>query len=118
MLRLPWKQNEEQRIRLLFGTTGSGKTWKLRELLARYNRVFLFDLMADPKLANWGILVDNLEDGMRLALKQPKYRVRMQFDSMETFDRLCYFHVKKPHGMEVFNNSLIAVDELAFFCSS
>jgi hypothetical protein len=74
--------------------------------------------MADPKFQDWGILVDNLEDGIKLATRQPKYRVRMQFSSMEQFEMLCYFHVKRPHGAEVFWNSLIAVDELAFFCSS
>src|SRR4029077_9704017 len=109
---------EDERVRLLIGTTGTGKTYKMRELLNREHRCFLFDLMADEKFQNWGILVDNAEDAVRLASKTEKFRVRMQFDSVEQFDFICRLHVKQPHGLQFFENSTIAVDELAMFCSS
>ena len=109
---------ESERVRLLIGTTGTGKTYKMRELLNRENRCFLFDLMADPKFEDWGVLVDNMEDAVKLAKKTERYRVRMQFDEVERFDFLCKLHVKQPHGLQVFENSTIAVDELAMFCSS
>ena len=95
---------ESERIRLLIGTTGTGKTYKMRELLNRENRCFLFDLMADPKFENWGVLVDNVEDAVRLAKKTDRFRVRMQFDEVERFDFLCKLHVKQPHGFQLFEN--------------
>lgn len=106
---------ETARIRLLMGTTGSGKTWKMRELLSLESRCFLFDTMADPKFQDWGVLVDSVEDAIHLASKTPRFHIRMEFSDVERFDFLCRTMVKKPHGYELFNACTLAVDELALF---
>jgi DNA helicase HerA-like ATPase len=107
--------DELARIRLLMGTTGSGKTYKMRELLNEERRVFLFDTMADPKFEDYGILCDEVADGVALASKTPNFRVRFQFSDLERFDFVCRLLVKKPHGYEAFTNVCLAVDELALF---
>lgn len=89
----------------------------MKELLSKEERVLLFDLMADPKFQNWGIAVDNYRDAYRLAAKTKKFHIRLQTDKVEEFDFLCRLLVKKPHGEEVFPNTLIAVDEISMFCS-
>jgi hypothetical protein len=74
--------------------------------------------MADEKFETWGVLVDSLTDAIKLASKTPKFRIRMQFDEEERFDFLCKTLIKQPHGLEVFRDCCIAVDELAMFVSS
>lgn len=109
---------ENERIKLLMGTTGSGKTYALRELLDKEDRAFCFDLMGDEKLESWGVVVASLEDAIHLAQKTEKFRIRLQFADTQRFDFLCKCCVKKPHGFEVFRDVCIAVDELALFCSA
>lgn len=105
----------DERIRLLMGTTGSGKTYKMNELLQTEDRCFLWDLMGDPKFESWGVCCDSLEDAIHLAGKTEKFRIRLQFADVERFDYLCKCLVKKPHGLEVFRDVTMAVDELAIF---
>lgn len=82
----------------------------MRELLYGESRCFLFDLMADPKLEEWGILCDTVKDAVHLAGKGGNFRIRMQFSQVERFDFICKF------AMEIGDCS-IYVDELALFCS-
>ena len=107
--------SEEARIRLLMGTTGSGKTWKMRELLRNESRCFLFDTMADEKFEDFGIVCDSTADAVALAAKTEKFRIRLQFSDVERFDFICKLLVKKPHGYQAFENCTLAVDELALF---
>lgn len=110
-------QLEAQRVRVLLGTTGSGKTWKMRELLEREERCILFDLMADPKFENWGVLVNSCSDAVALATRTPKFRIRLQTDNVDQFDFMCKLLVKTPHGYGVLQHATIAVDEVSMFCS-
>lgn len=89
----------------------------MKELLAPEGRVILFDLMADPKFQEWGVLVESCEDVVKLAARTEKFHIRVQFDDVERFDFLCKLLVKSPHGHGAFPNTLIAVDEVSMFCS-
>src|SRR5438477_214086 len=108
---------ERARIILLMGTTGSGKTYKMEELLRSSHRVFLFDLMGDRKFDNWGVLCEDCESAIHLARRTPKFRIRLQFAEPERFNFMCRLLVKRPMGLEAFQDTLIAVDELSMFCS-
>lgn len=107
--------SELARIRLLMGTTGSGKTYMMRELLRKEDRVFLFDSMADPKFEDFGVVVDDMADAVHLAQKTEKFHIRFQFTDIERFDFICRTMVKRPHGYETFRDCTLAVDELALF---
>lgn len=89
----------------------------MKELLAKEPRVLLFDLMADPKFQEWGILVESCEDVVKLARRTEKFHIRLQFDDVERFDFICKLLVKSPHGLEAFPKTCIAVDEVSMFCS-
>jgi hypothetical protein len=115
MVAAPVTNPEDARIRLLMGTTGSGKTWKMRELLRSETRVFLFDTMGDAKFEDFGVICDNVQDAVTLASKTPQFRIRLQFKDEERFDFICRLMVKRPHGHEAFPNCTLAVDELAMF---
>jgi hypothetical protein len=110
-------EQEIARIRLLMGTTGSGKTWKMRELLREEKRCFLFDTMADPKFEDFGVVCDTVEDAVALAGKTENFRIRLQFSDVERFDFICRLMVKRPHGYQAFTECTLAVDELALFTS-
>lgn len=114
--------DEKSRIRLLMGTTGSGKTTKMHKLLLKERRAFLFDLMGAEQFENWGVVCDSLADGLRLAERciasDLPYRIRFQFSDVDRFNFLCSLGVKKPHGKGALRDFCIAVDELAMFCSS
>jgi hypothetical protein len=99
------------------GTTGSGKTFRLQQMLEHEHRCFLFDLMADPKFQEWGVLVDSPKDALRLASRTENFHIRMQFDDVDAFDFICSLCVKQPHGLEVLNSSCVAVDELSLLCT-
>jgi len=108
-------ETELARIRLLMGTTGSGKTYKMRELLRSEDRCILFDTMADEKFEDWGVECFAIEDVITLAQKTPKFHIKVQFSDIERFDFLCRTMVKKPFGYGLFTNCTLAVDELAMF---
>jgi len=111
------KKAERARIILLMGTTGSGKTYKMNELMKDVPRVFLFDLMADKHFENWGVLCEDCESAVHLARQTEKFHIRMQFAEPERFNFMCKLLVKRPMGHEAFPNTLIVVDEIAMFCS-
>lgn len=106
---------EVARIILLMGTTGSGKTYKMRELLAKEDRVFLFNTMSDEKFEDWGVTCDTIQDAITLAQKTEKFRIKLEFTDEQRFDFLCRCMVKAPMGYAVFRNCVLAVDELALF---
>lgn len=66
--------------------------------------------MGDPKLEDWGIKVDTLQDAVALAGRTSRFRIRMQFDDVERFDTLCYIAMKM-------GNVTVAVDEISMFTS-
>lgn len=93
----------------------------MRELVSAESRIFIFDLMADPKFSDFGVTVESAEDALHLALKsgnKGSFRIRLQFSDVERFAFLCSALIKKPHGRGLLNNSCIAVDELSLFCTS
>jgi hypothetical protein len=108
-------EQEIARIRLLMGTTGSGKTYMMRELLRQEPRVFLFDMMSDPKFEDFGVWCENVSDAVALARKTEKFRIRLSFKDEDQFDFLCSLMVRKPEGLEAFKDCTLAIDELAIF---
>lgn len=113
---------EDTRIRLYMGTTGSGKTYLLHQHLKGEKQVFVFDLMADRKFENYGVLVDTCKDAVVLARRcyeeKKPFHIRMQTADVDHFNFFCRLLVKQPFGLDAFRNTLIVVDELAMFCSS
>jgi len=89
----------------------------MSELVRREKRCILFDLMADPKFEDWGVIVDNCKDLVKLATKTERFNIRVQFDEVERFDFICSLTLRKPHGLEVLPDTCIAVDEISSFCS-
>lgn len=90
----------------------------MKAMLENEHRCFLFDLMADPKFREWGVLVDTPRDALRLASRTENFHIRMQFSDVEAFDAMCSLCVRKPFGLEVLNSTCIAVDELSLLCNS
>jgi len=103
------------------GTTGSGKTYKMHELLQAESSCFLFNLMDDEKFETWGVSCDTAEDAFHLAWKcrteGKPFRIKLQSDDVEMFDYFCKLLIKQPYGHGAFTDTAIAVDELALFCS-
>jgi Cdc6-like AAA superfamily ATPase len=111
-------KDEQTRIRLLLGTTGTGKTTLMEKLLKAEDRCIVFDMMAATQFEQWGVLCDTYEDALTLMARTPKFHIRLQLKDPDKFDRFCSLFVKKPHGLEKFHNVCVAVDEISRFCSS
>src|SRR5882672_3179938 len=102
---------ERERIKILLGTTGSGKTYKLREFLDEEDRCLCFDPGGDALLESWGVAVTNCRDAVHLATKTPRFRIRMLFNKAEQFNFMCDIAMR-------LGNVTVAIDELALFCTS
>jgi hypothetical protein len=105
---------KDDRIRLYMGTTNSGKTYLFCQHLTAENRTFVFDTMADEKLAHYGVLCGSVTDVIELSTKKTtsnNFHIRMQFDAPAQFAFVCKV------AMEL-GECTIAVDELSLFCSS
>ncbi len=104
------QQQEAERVRMLFGSTGSGKTHLMRKFLESEWRCFLFDMTDDDKFNDWGVGVETCEDAVILASRTPKFRIKLHMDDVHQFDFMC-----KVAGL--MGPCCMAVDEMSFFMS-
>lgn len=100
------------------GSRGSGKTFLMNQELRLEPRVILFSLAGDFKFDDFGVICDTLEDAVTLATRTDKFRIRVEFKDERRVDALFNLGLKTPHGRGVLRDTVFAVDEFSFLCSS
>lgn len=104
-----------RQIVVLLGQTGSGKSYRLREIIRAAPRVVIYDTLAHPDYDEFHRISSFPELCRFLASNPPVFRVAYTWDGEsvdqeEDFDRVC-------RAVYLCRNLVFAVEEVSEFCS-
>ena len=97
-----------ERIVAIIGSTGSGKTTKLAELIRQQQRLIIVDPTCDESLERLAVPAANMDEAERLT-RSPQFHIRWSGQrNPVTFDGLCWLALQR-------GNCLLAVDEIHLY---